>query len=91
MGEAFGDIRRYWYLLAVQPDEVERISQEVQAARTRFMAEHDAMAISGTDQTRRLLSAVHAPYERFVTAFDSAVADLRRMRGAERQVLQGRV
>lgn len=90
MGEAAGDIRRFWYLLAVEPGEVDRIEGEVREARARFTAGFDELSRSSTDTMRSHLNAVQAPYERFVSGFDAAVADLRRMRGAELDVLQAR-
>ena len=91
MADAFTTIRGSWYRLAIQPEEVDQLSANVSAARERFAAEHTALANSGSNgQAQRLLSAIQTPFERFVTAFEAEAAQLRRLRGMEREALQAR-
>ena len=88
MGEALGDIRRFWYLLAVEPGEVDSVDSRVREARERFQAEYDALSQGASEAARQRLAAISTPFERFVAAFDASVAELRAMRGADREVMQ---
>lgn len=91
LAEAFTTIRGSWYRLAIQPEEVDQLSNTVRVARERFAAEHAALSNSGSNgQAQRHLEAIRVPFERFVSAFEAEAAELRRLRGASRQSLQDR-
>lgn len=90
MAEAFADIRRYKYQLAVEPGEVEQIAANIAAARERFTAGYEELSRGATDALRRHLDAVQQPYGRYNTALDTTISDLRRLRGSEVTFLQER-
>ncbi|MFN3834813.1 MAG: methyl-accepting chemotaxis protein [Glycocaulis sp.] len=90
MADAFTTIRGSWYRLAIQPEEVDQLSSNVRAAKERFDAEYATLANGASAQVQRQLEAIRTPFERFVTAFEAEAAQLRRLRGAERQSLQAR-
>ncbi len=91
MADAFTTVRGSWYRLAIQPEEVDQLSNIVRTARERFAAEHTALLNSGSNgQAQRHLNAIQTSFERFVTAFEAEAAQLRRLRGADRQSLQAR-
>lgn len=90
MAEAFADIRRFKYQLAVEPGEVDRIASDISAARERFQVDYEELSRNATETLRRHLDAVQAPYERYNAALDTTIADLRRLRGSEITMLQER-
>lgn len=90
MGEALGDVRRFWYLMAVEPGEVERINGEVSTARERFDRAYEQLSASATTEGRTYLNEARAAFDRFASSFDASIAEVRRLRGAELNVQQAR-
>ncbi|TRO91455.1 HAMP domain-containing protein [Glycocaulis profundi] len=88
MRDAFGDMRRSWYILAINPQNAGAIREDVVEARERFSEAYDRLHAEADAETLGYLRQIGPAYEQYQTAFDQAFSDARARAGGDRGELR---